>query len=174
MRGEIDLSLNRMLFAIRPFINAVAGPYAGYTGLGGGNMVVPVGVMPSRRSSIDNLPEYTKQLKSLYNGFVNRLRANKKTLSQNTKDQVDEVFKQAQLKEDEIKKLVKWFDAYARTTSMSGNRAERTYNENDLKSAYDNLEKTTGKYRRRLSALLDIASVTGTAAADAEGVDLQM
>jgi hypothetical protein len=24
-----------MLFAIRPFINAVAGPYAGYTGLGG-------------------------------------------------------------------------------------------------------------------------------------------
>jgi hypothetical protein len=52
MRGEIDLSLNRIMFAIRPFVNAIAGPYAGYTGLGGG-MVLPVGVMPSRRSTID-------------------------------------------------------------------------------------------------------------------------
>jgi hypothetical protein len=173
MRGEIDLSLNRIMFAIRPFVNAIAGPYAGYTGLGG-SMVLPVGVMPSRRSTIDNLPEYTKQLEKLYNGFVSRLKSNGKTLSPHTVKQVKEVFDSASKKEAEVKNLLKYFDAYARTSTMSGDRAPRTITDTDLKSAYNNLEKTTGKYRRRLSALLDIATVTGTAANDAAGVNLHM
>lgn len=174
-RNAIDMALNTLMFQVRGLMPraglAPFNAYSAYTASGGA-MVVPVGVQPSRRASIDRLPEFTKQLRNLYNGYVQRLESMKKTLSPNTKDQVEGVFKQCEEHEAKVKSLLTHFDSYARLSQLDGNRAEKEYNATDLHESYSKLEKHVGKSRRRYWSILDIAGVTGDAASDAEGTTL--
>ena len=176
-RNAIDMALNTLMFQVRGLMPSAGltpfNAYSAYTASGGA-MVVPVGVQPSRRASIDRLPEFTKQLRNLYQGYVQRLESMKKTLSPNTKKQVEAVFKQCEEHEAKVKALLTHFDSYARLSQLDGNRAEKVYNATDLHESYSKLEKHVGKSRRRYWSILDIAGVTGDAASDAEGSPLVM
>ena len=169
-RVLIDTALNKFRFGI----NALMGMgQVGFSMYGGG--MVAAGIVPSGRSPIDRLPEFTKQLKSLYQSFVGRLKSMKKTLSEHTRKQVEQVFDDCQKKEDEIKKLLEWFNAYSTTVRVTGSKAPAEYSAGDLESAHANFEKVMGKYRRRLSSILDISAVASLAVNDASnGMSLRM
>ena len=173
-RTTIDNALNQLLFQVRGLMPSFGmAPFAPYL-TGGAVSVLPVGVMPSARPSVDRLPNFSKQLRTLYNGFVNRLENMNKTLSKNTKDQVEKVFKQCEEAEERVKGILQYFDSYARLAELNGDRARVTYNKEQLEQSYDKLQKAVGKGRRRYYSILDIAGVTGTAAMDAEGSNMEM
>lgn len=171
-RNQIDLTLNRFRGIPAGLMGVGAVGYQPY-GLTGG-AAVPIGLLPSGTGSVGRLPEFTKQVRALYAGFVSRLESMKKTLSASTKSQIEDVFKQTQDKENEAKKLLGWFEKYAQSTQMTGDRTPAVYGTQELKSASDNFAKVLGKYRRRLYSLVDIVSVASQAVNDAELKSMSM
>jgi hypothetical protein len=172
-RSQIDLTLNKFRGLPMGMMGMGSVGFTPY-GMMGGGAAVPIALLPSGRGSVGRLPEFTRQVRSLYAGFVSRLETMKKTLSASTKTQIEDVFKQTQAKEDEAKKLLGWFEKYAQVTQMTGDRSASVYTENDLKQASDNFSKVLGKYRRRLYSLVDIVSVASQAVNDAELKSMSM
>ena len=79
---------------------------------GGASTSVPA-PPPEQASSSASAP-------ALYNGFVSRLQGMGKTLSANTKTQVEAVFKSCEDKEKEVKNIIGWFDSYAGDVVRTG------------------------------------------------------
>lgn len=173
-RNQIDLTLNKFRGIPAGLLGVGSVGFVPYGMTGGAAVAVPIGLMPSASGRVGRLPEFTKQVRALYASFVSRLEAMKKTLSASTKTQIEEVFKQTQAKEDEAKKLLGWFEKYAQTTQMTGDRTSAVYGTQELKTASDNFAKVLGKYRRRLYSLVDIVSVASQAVNDAELKSMSM
>jgi len=139
-------------------------------GLTGG--AISIGLAPSNRTPLGRLPEFTKQVESLFNGFKQRLNAQHKTLSAPTEKSVQAVFDSCREYEKKAKDILNIFDRVVQVNNATGSKNSETYTSADLKKIADNYSKIIEKFRRRYYSLLDITGVANLAASEAESKSL--
>ena len=119
------------------------------------------GVMSTRKVEV---PKFAKQLRSIYDHYVNRLATLNKKLSPATEQSVEAVFSNL---EDVEKKLSQWIDYLYKYTEVM--RIENNYDKDnfvgavELKDAFEKYERLLSKFSRRSVNMIDILSTIANA-----------
>lgn len=119
------------------------------------------GIMSTRKVEV---PKFAKQLRSIYDHYVNRLATLNKKLSPATEQSVEAVFTNL---EDVEKKLSQWIDYLYKYTEVM--RIENNYDKDnfvgavELKDAFEKYERLLSKFSRRSVNMIDILSTIANA-----------
>lgn len=167
LRNVVDSGLNTYSARVLglPFLRM--GMRGGEIKLAGGAMA-PAYLLPSTHQPVENMPSYSKQLRSIFSGYESRLRSYNKTLSAKTKEDVEKIFKSLEEHEGKARRLVLQIESYSKLVSASGNRTPGNVQQADIDKAVTDFEKSMGKIRKRSINIIDINQVVGQAVRDAE------
>jgi hypothetical protein len=174
---RVDHSLDDLRYRINSAYDTVRWRFNGLYGALPGNFrlftggAVPAYLFPANSSqSVENIPKFSEQLYRVYKSYENRLKAQKKTLSDATKKDIEAIFDSLKAKEQSAVVLIKQLEAYNNTNKLTGNRNPEEVSQKAMDEAYSNFDSLMNKMRKRAINLVDIQAVLGQAVLDAETV----
>ena len=129
--------------------------YVGLTPAKGGGFVFP----STSKNRIENIPIYSKQLRSMFEILKNRLRSYNKTLGKTTEDKIENIFKSLEKHEKEAKELINQLDYYYLDVKVNKNRNAEEVTDTAWENAKKNLDKNLKQIKNRSYQILDIGDV---------------
>lgn len=125
-------------------------------------------IFPSKSNNkMENIPKFSKQIRSAFAVLKSRLNSYQKTLGEKTQRKIEEIFSNLEKHELEAETFISKIDAYYIDLKANNDRSNTYITDAMLDEAKKNLDKNLKKIHDRSYQLFDINSVITKAVVDA-------